>query len=50
MLARSISGVGFLGRASRSSSRRRVWISGWVARSQDVQVKADEVVSWLTIC
>jgi hypothetical protein len=42
-------GSGFEGTASRISSLRRVWMSGWFARSQVVHVKAEDVVSWLLV-
>ena len=37
------------GRLLRISSRRRVWISGCLARRYDPHVNAEEVVSWLDI-
>jgi hypothetical protein len=37
------------GSARRTSERRRVWISGWVAMRWVAQVKADEVVSCLEL-
>jgi hypothetical protein len=48
MIARSTSGPGFGGIAIRISSRRRVWISGWVDKRKAVHVNAEDVVSWLT--
>jgi len=43
----SIEGVALRDRWVVHSARRRVWISGWVERSQRAHVSAEAVVSWL---